>query len=279
MRPRHLLLRMFIKIWKNFAQHFNVAIRNMLLPCLLSLHLEKLTVFLMFVAQTEHQLQMTPAGNTWASNAPLQQRQPKCFWAALGKPLATGWMRWLLFSAQHWLGCAWSAVPRAGLPSTRQAQASDQIHWRPIKIIKGLEEPDMRKDRELGSFSQEKAWWGCRGARNLSSVYNLRAEAQEETKEDEPHSGIWWHDKGSAPKLKYSKFPFKCNKPFHYEDYQLMKQAGQKGYGVSVLGHIKNPTRHDPGKLAVVNATLNKGCWKGASLDHLQRFLLTSMIL
>lgn len=58
-----------------------------------------------------------------------------------------------------------------------------------------------------------------------------------------------------------------------------MKQAGQKGYGVSVLGDIKNPTRHDPGKLAVVNATLNRGCWKGASLDDLQRFLLTSMIL
>lgn len=85
--------------------------------------------------------------------------------------------------------------------------------------------------------------------------------------------------KGSAPKLKYSKSPFKYNKPFHYKDGQLMKQADQKGYEVSVLGDIENPTGHDPSKLAVVNPTLKRGSWKGASLDDLQRFVLISMIL
>lgn len=80
--------------------------------------------------------------------------------------------------------------------------------------------------------------------------------------------------KGSVHKVKHKKFHLKMRKNF-FEWNRALKQASQRGCGVSSSGD----TRNLPGRVPAYSALADPAASRGVELDDLQRFHPTSAIL
>lgn len=61
---------------------------------------------------------------------------------------------------------------------------------------------------------------------------------------------------------------------FCYESDQTVEHVSERGWDVSISGHLQNPTGHNSDQLALSDSALNRG----TQPDDLQRSLPDSMI-